>query len=767
MSIIFAILLIGVFLFPGWVTATYVHQEDKPSPFRWVSLGFGLSFGVFTLISWPCLFFGLSASVFFWISYAIWVIWSLFSVYLAFDRRLFFWKNDSGSTRSLVNMEEGVVAAPRDLRLNLSSTNYLCVIYLLLVWSVALAPRLLGEALTRRYQCLLVLLVLATGVWIAKLAKAKYRCWLAFSETEQHSSSSVWVILALLLTLIHYSRSVLYDQNQGDEIYYLSSVLEYQHTQRFNTQEPTHREGLPVPASHFVMCWELWKAMICKVSGLDVFTLSNTIIPLLFLPLIYTVYLNLFGLLLPKKWVPVGYVGLMVFLLWGHSNLFVTNYNMGKHALMHFGIPMMVVQYQQFATKANLKNGLALVVVVVCSLGFGSTACFISPIVLTSFTLAWGMPRLRNRQFMIGVFAALVPVILAGLLLRSLVMEQGVLATLAPSPKNLLSTMGRFDLVWLMLIPMQAIFIADRSARTYLIRYPAIVLLTFANPAFSEFIQKHFTSVVTYDRIIWTLPIGIGLGTLLAGVIRLTSLLVVQSSSSISTCILLVILGGGYVVPRLVFCDFRHDPLKALGMNSFQRSRLARNLEKMPPDMKSIAHHLELDPILESTRILTDFKAAYFLAPYSHRFRFVESRFMHTPYLFALAGRQMEGLERSFLSFSWRKSGTSMELSRLFWTSYNKTLPYLGNLLFNQRYHQHIFPDIPTLLEQFGVKYAAVERDTTSETKLHNLGFEVSVSGEQFALYKMGANAARNYRSGISSISTSNNARGTGSENRY
>ena len=76
--------------------------------------------------------------------------------------------------------------------------------------------------------------------------------------------------------------------------------------------------------------------------------------------------------------------------------------------------------------------------------------------------------------------------------------------------------LGSAELVWLLTLPLLAEFLGDRRRRAYLVTFPVVLVLTFANPLFFDLVATRLTSYHTYYRLLWLFPVGAGLGALLA-----------------------------------------------------------------------------------------------------------------------------------------------------------------------------------------------------------------------------------------------------------
>jgi hypothetical protein len=174
---------------------------------------------------------------------------------------------------------------------------------------------------------------------------------------------------------------------------------------------------------------------------------------------------------------------------------------------------------------------------------------------------------------------------------------------------------------------------------------PALLLLTFGNPFLLAVVAAKMTSGLTYYRLFWLYPVGLGLGALLALLSRLAGKVaagVGESRVALAAC-LLGLAGSAALPGAFVWGD-------ANSVGAYMFPQPIENLEAMPPDLKVIARLLAAEPDVEEKRIVCGEEAVSFLTPFDRRFRYVTTRQGYTIYHVGRNKSAAEAAERLYLT---------------------------------------------------------------------------------------------------------------------
>ena len=273
---------------------------------------------------------------------------------------------------------------------------------------------------------------------------------------------------------------------------------------------------------------------------------------------------------------------------------------------------------------------------------------------------------------------------------------------------------------------------------------PAVLLLTFGNPLLQNVIAGRLTGAVTYYRLFWLYPVGLGLSVLLALGSRLAGRLAAGYLGSKGSWPALVTCLAGVAISASLPGRFVWSEGNDRG--PFMRPGPTENLEAMPADLKIIASQLASIPDITERRIACGEEVASFLTPYSRRFRFVGTRDGYTMYSVGRSRGPAEAAERMYLT-------AALQLGRGF-----PSLPEAGwDLIVRTTSAGPDSPrpdpwpsqeQLPALLSRYGVGYVittptfgrnaneAGRRAKQRDDGLARLGFHVVYQGDKYSLWE-------------------------------
>ena len=180
--------------------------------------------------------------------------------------------------------------------------------------------------------------------------------------------------------LLQAGSTVAFSRPDWDDCYYLAAVADFEAGGRLNAEEPSHREGLRVPAHQRLLTWELCGAMLCKLSGLDPRVAFHSVLPPLLVLLAYAAYAPLFRQCVPAPWAPVAILGLSAVHVFGVSsheaaaNFLLPRLWQGKAILVHLALPLVVTRLLELAAHVEWRRSAALVVATLFALSVSLSA---------------------------------------------------------------------------------------------------------------------------------------------------------------------------------------------------------------------------------------------------------------------------------------------------------------------------------------------------------------------------------------------------------
>jgi hypothetical protein len=762
----------------------WLHARDRLVwPLRW-ALGFAWSVAIIGLLGWPFLWFKLSFASFLSVLYFAWAIFV--AVAAAAYARSRSGERDplpsSGTIgeRKNVSRQSPANGAEDEFPSSISEApaapaeeasartsrkgRLLLVAYLGVIFLEGYAW--VADPLERKgilYSFPLLLVLASFAVW--RLSR-HWSSWLEFDTTDHAAPPKLWAALAILAILLQAASAVAYSRPDWDDCIFLAAMLDYEQGDMLNDQEPTHREGLEVNPVERTLCWELSGAVICRLTGATPMVLFHTLWPGLLVLLAYGAYAGLLAEFLPRRWVPIALLGLSAVHLWGisshntPSNFLLPRLWQGKSILVHLGVPLLVISLTRFVRQPSWRWWLTLLACVTFSLAISLSAIFmgimlvacLAPILVASAAwsplergpekgasaslLSWA--GRRHWYPLIAIGFAIMPLLLAGLVLRGNARLQGTSRVMPAELSTWKSALesytsrGCAEVVWLLSLPLLAVLLRDKRRRTYLVVFPVVLGLTFANPFLYDFVARHLTSYVTYCRAWWLFPVGPGLAALFALSVRALSLKGRgRSGEALATATAVAGLLVTFGLPNLYVWSSQNNFLGALG-----KPELASNLEKIPADLAPLVPILAEKADIRQSRILCTEQVASFLTPYSRNFRFVQTRPGCTAYELYRLGRGTEGLERFAMTRVLRGESLPKKLSKVI---YGELTAIFGAEQFQQvfepSYRDKECPSFPALCDRYHVRYVVTSPDDQCDASLQEAGFRLEQRNGKCALW--------------------------------
>jgi hypothetical protein len=753
--IVFGVLLV-LFVLPGYAWVSWLHREDGLDlPTRLV-VGWSWSFAVFSLVAGPFLWLHGKVSAFLTVAGPVWITFAVVAG-LLFDRSV---GGKKGVAAPLPAKEPSRPVKAQIARVAGNRTTVAIIgLYAALVGSVVYLWAT-GDPVSHQWITLLFPAILAVATVLA-LALARISApVIRYGLEDDAAAPRLWSILAGLLILVQVVGVVTYGRPDWDDCFYLGAALDYQQGEILNDQEPTHREGFPIQAVYLLMSWELWGAILGRIAGIGPLVLFHSLLPPILVLACYAAYRALLLELLPRRWVPLALIGLCGFHLWGISNLgnasnhFLIRIWQGKAVLLHWGLPLTTLAVIRFARQPGWRWWLTLFAGLVIDLGLSSSAIYLSVCLLSCLVplLLPTAPAGRRIAFVAGSILALAPPVGVGLLVRDAI--RGDAAYQPEATRGAVQTWffewdryagnGSAEVVWLVTLPLLTILLPTWRSRALLVGLPAILLVTYGNPFLQAIVSARLTGAVTYYRLFWLYPVGLGLAVLLALAARLVGKLLAPALGFGEGWLPLAACAAGLSIsaalPGVWVWGERNS------RDPFMTPRAAENLEQMPAELKIIARKLADEPDITERRIACGEEVASFLTPFDRGFRFSTTRAGYTMYSVGRSRGPAEAAQRVYLTDALALGRRLPPLTEVSWQLFVRTASSDPDAPRPEPWPS--YATVPILLDRFAVGYAvaspvfgqndretrllANERDNT----LSKNGFRTIYRGGSYSLWK-------------------------------
>jgi len=644
-----------IFLLPGYGIVYWLHRREGFAWYlRW-TLSFAWSAAVFGLVAFPSLWFGGNFRTF---STALCATWSAYAVVGALG---YLCARPAGPTDFASMSDTSVANDAITTRESQRATRLTGCLILAVSLVLALVPaynwvRAQQQRLTIIYLAPVILLAGFLLAWFFRRVSGPL---LEFDADDDRAPPWIWTAIAVGFILFQAITATIYLRHSRDDGYYFAAVLDFQEAPFFNDQEPSHREGMPVATIHRTLCWELWGAAMCHWTGLTPMGLFRTLLPGPLILMAYAAYTALLSIFMPRRWLPIALIGLSAVHLWGMSNnetainFLLPRPWQSKTILIHIGVPVLAFLFIRFLTRPSFRMWLSLLACVLFGLTVCLSAVFMFAIQIAALVLAL-IPYVRRRPLatVSGTLGALAPLVLVGILIWMSLEDYSSAAETYPHLRSWYSRItfylrfGTAEVVWVFTLPLLAAILVDNWRKPYLTWFPIAMGLTFANPFLYTPVCLYLTSYYTYDRMWWLLPVGPGLGVLLALIVRYVSRCLRQSPG---VGFPLVITALGLAVAWGMPGVYVWSPKNQV-WGIMQTPHVADNFQKMPTGLIPLADILVQDPVIRETRILCNEPIATYLTSYSRNFRFVQTRPEYTEVMLTILGRPEDGKRRRELA---------------------------------------------------------------------------------------------------------------------
>jgi len=279
--------------------------------------------------------------------------------------------------------------------------------------------------------------------------------------------------------------------------------------------------ALPVYRVHAV---ELFTALVSHRSGIPVLTVAHLWLPALVAFLVPLAWARLLRLVMPRTWLwgvffCVAYLLLAGGASHGHPDFSFVRLQQGKSVMLTLCMPLIIAYAIEFALAPRGWPWLRLAAAQIAAVGMSASALWLAPATAALALASARRPGKRSLAVLaFGLTASLYPLLLAFSLrgatesaFRNAVVRISAAATnsdtlLAEAAKV---SLGHDGVTLLILAALLGSGCVASSAllRRLCIAFGLAFFLVFWSPLTASWIATHVTSVPTYWRVFWLLPV--------------------------------------------------------------------------------------------------------------------------------------------------------------------------------------------------------------------------------------------------------------------
>jgi len=654
-SSLICLLLIGAFVWPAWRFLSIGRAQRRQPFYQNLAMAFVYAFGAFSIVTGPLLIGHAATLTAMLVVGVVWVVATAAAEVFARKHKALPVQHAHVATDTLsaAPIFQNIHCLLPALLLSLGATVSL---------ALDLVPRviafgLIGLSFTAN------LFLLVRGKTSNPIAPIR-------------SSRAIGLLFIALLTMAIITPT-LHHRADADDNLYLSESLLLQDSPAMGQFAPTHRgEELPANPVYAWQSFELWGAMLARLSGLHTLIVLRSIVGPILLLFSLALYASLLRLFLPKQLLTVAMVFLLAYFLFGVSshwtpnNYLLTRPQQGKTWLMHIGALALILHSLQFL-RSNSKGSWALLFLISCAcMGWAPTAILLVPAILGTLSLAHFYLKRNTDSLKQGLILCLAaaPQILFVVFLR-LQNDHGLQeATLGESVATswadlfffiflqLRSGGGALELFSLLSAPLLLLLLPQSRKQVFPILFLGGLAVFLLNPLLYGFIQDLASGKWGYLRIFWLLPIPFlfaGIGASLYASLEQKNHGRWRPIFGVAALLAAMPLSGAhYVWSR---SNLYSPPDKGIVMFKVE------NPYKIPSGLLDLASHLTQLPMGPKHRVLCHLDEVTHLAPLVLDFDFVYARDFQTPPPLIALGREEEAMRRERLAFEFLHGTMSNE----------------------------------------------------------------------------------------------------------
>ena len=186
------------------------------------------------------------------------------------------------------------------------------------------------------------------------------------SHKERYSFEGriLWILFAAIVAFQLYM-AFTRASFDGDDSYYVTESLLAQQTGVMNTILPYTGLSTSLDIRHALAVITMWIAYIAKMSGIHSTIISHSVIPLIMIPLVYTVYIEIGRILFKKRQdlLPVFMIIMAVLQMFGNTSIytsetfFLTRTWQGKALVANLVVPLILWVFMWLGEQLSKETG--------------------------------------------------------------------------------------------------------------------------------------------------------------------------------------------------------------------------------------------------------------------------------------------------------------------------------------------------------------------------------------------------------------------------
>ena len=310
-------------------------------------------------------------------------------------------------------------------------------------------------------------------------------------------------------------------RSDADDSFYVSwSEQAKQFEQYMETEPSTGQENSIFPKTYVMNSWEIFNGFIAKIFDVSVPVLLHTFYPMLIITIAYISYFLLIKRITNNKNPYIMAIIFAILILFdGASARFrgstlLGRCHQGKAIVLNVIITF--IYYKLLNYKELKKEDIIILAIAnLAAIALNPIAIWLIPIIY--FLFAVYMLIKKDIKSIFKLVAILIPnfLTLPIFVICSLMASSGAVeVTNILSYKHIIKDFIRSGYLYIALYAISSIVVlikGNKKAKALIVFIPMIAFITILNPLISKYIQKYVTSSATYWRLLWIIPMEIGI----------------------------------------------------------------------------------------------------------------------------------------------------------------------------------------------------------------------------------------------------------------
>lgn len=334
-------------------------------------------------------------------------------------------------------------------------------------------------------------------------------------------TEKITIIILILLIGFQIVNSMYLQRSDADDSFYVSwSEQAKQFEQYMETEPSTGQENSIFPKTYIMNSWEIFNGFIAKIFDVSVPVLLHTFYPMLIITIAYISYFLLIKRITNNKNPYIMAIIFAILILFdGASARFrgstlLGRCHQGKAIVLNVIITF--IYYKLLNYKELKKEDIIILAIAnLAAIALNPIAIWLIPIIY--FLFAVYMLIKKDIKSIFKLVAILIPnfLTLPIFIICSLMASSGgIEVNNILSYKHIIKDFIRNGYLYVGLYAISSVIVlikGNKKAKMLIVFIPIIAFITILNPLISKYIQKYVTSSATYWRLLWIIPMEIGI----------------------------------------------------------------------------------------------------------------------------------------------------------------------------------------------------------------------------------------------------------------